>query len=149
MTGKYFEEFENGQTFETRSRTITEADVTNFAGLSGDFSEVHVSEEYARDTIYGTRIAQGTLVFSVGLGLTTSLGYTEGTLVGLYGVNNLRFPNPVYPGDTISVVQEVTKLREKEKGGVLSLRTKITNQDDEVCVVWDHKKMVAYGGTDK
>ena len=144
MTGKYFEEFEIGETFKSRSRTITEADVTSFAGLSGDYNEIHVSETYAEDTIFGTRIAHGPLVFSIGLGLTTQIGYTEETVIGLYGIDNMRFPNPAFPGDTIRTVQEVTDLREKEKGGVVTLRSTVYNQDDDVCVVWDHQKMVRY-----
>jgi len=94
MSGKYFEEFEIGETFESRTRTITEADVTSFAGLSGDYNEIHVSEEYAEETIFGSRIVHGPLVFSIGLGLTTQIGYTEGTVVGLYGIDNMRFPTP-------------------------------------------------------
>lgn len=145
MTGKYFEEFEIGETFESRTRTVTEADVTFFAGLSGDYNEIHVSEEYAEDTLFGTRVAHGPLVFSIGLGLTTHIGYSEGTVIGLYGIDNMRFPNPVFPGDTVRTVQEVTDLQEKEKGGVVTLRTTVYNQDDEVCVVWDHRKMIQYG----
>lgn len=144
MSGKYFEEFEIGETFESRTRTITEADVTSFAGLSGDYNEIHVSEEYAEETIFGSRIAHGPLVFSIGLGLTTQIGYTEGTVVGLYGIDNMRFPTPVFPGDTVRTVQEVTDLEEKEKGGVVTLRTTVSNQDGDVCVVWDHRKMVQY-----
>lgn len=147
MTGKYFEEFELGETFESRTRTITEADVTNFAGISGDYNEIHVSEAYAAETVFEGRIAHGPLVFSIGLGLTTHIGYTEGTVVGLYGIDGMRFTNPVYPGDTIRTVQEVTDLEEKKKGGVVTLRTTIYNQDDEPCVVWDHKKMVAYAAS--
>ena len=83
-------------------------------------------------------------MFSIWLGLTTQIGYTEGTVVGLYGIDNMRFPTPVFPGDTVRTVQEVTDLEEKEKGGVVTLRTTVSNQDDDVCVVWDHRKMVQY-----
>lgn len=144
MTGKYFEEFEIGETFETKTRTVTEADISSFAGLSGDYTEIHTSEEVAKDTIFGTRIAHGPLVFSIGVGLTTHIGYTEETVIGLYGIDNMRFPTPVFPGDTIRTVQEVTELEEREKGGVVTLKTTVYNQDDEVCVVWDHRKMVEY-----
>lgn len=144
MSGKYFEEFEIGETFESATRTVTESDVMTFAGLSGDYNEIHVSEAYAEDAIFGTRVAHGPLVFSIGVGLTTHIGYTEGTVIGLYGIDNMRFPNPVFLGDTVRAVQEVTDLEAKEKGGVVTLRTTVYNQDDEVCVVWDHRKMVQY-----
>lgn len=144
MPGKYFESFEIGETFESKTRTVTEADVTTFAGLSGDYTEIHVSEAVAEDTVFGSRVAHGPLVFSIGIGLTTQIGYSEGTVIGLYGIDNMRFPNPVFLGDTIRAVQEVADLREKEKGGVVTLETTVYNQDDEVCVVWDHSKMIEY-----
>jgi acyl dehydratase len=142
MGGLYFEEFEIGDRFETAGRTITEADVVNFAGIVGDFSPVHVDAEYAAETAFGSRIAHGPLTFGVGIGLTTQLTYSEGTLVALYGIDSLRFPTPVYLGDTVRVVQEVTALDARDGDGIVTLETTVRNQDAAVCAVWDHMKII-------
>lgn len=141
----HFEDFSIGDRFETPARTITEADIVNYCGLAGDFSPIHTDEEYASDTIHGTRIAQGPLTMSIAIGQTTQVGYTDDTLVGFYGIDGLRFPNPVFPNDTIHTVQEVTDLEEREKGGLVTLETTVYNQDGETVAVWDHMKMVEYG----
>lgn len=143
VQGKYFEEFDVGDRFETQGRTITEADVVNFAGVAGDFNEIHINETYASDTVYGSRIAHGPLVFSVGVGLTTGLSYSQDTLVALYGVDSLRFPNAVRIGDTIHTTQEVQSLESHAEGGIVDLKTTVLNQDGEVCAVWDHRKVLA------
>lgn len=143
----YYEDFSIGDTFETQSRTITEADVVNYCGLAGDFTPIHTDEEYAKNSRYGTRIVHGPLTMSIAIGQTTQIGYTDETLVGFYGIDNLRFPNPVFPDDTIRTVQEVSGLEEREKGGLVTLKTTVLNQTDETVAVWDHTKMVQYRPT--
>ena len=77
--GYYFEEIEIGYTVETAPRTITEADVVLFAGLSGDYTQLHTDEEYAKDSLFGKRVAHGVLVLSITTGLAVRLGFIEGT----------------------------------------------------------------------
>src|SRR5690242_21421744 len=92
----YFEDFPVGAEHVTRGRTITEADIVNFAGLSGDFIELHTNEEYARQTPFGRRIAHGALVFSISTGLTTQMNLVNDTVLAFYGIDKLRFTNPVF-----------------------------------------------------
>ena len=96
----YFEDFAVGHKTISRSRTITEADIVNFAGLSGDFIELHMSEEWAGKGPFGKRIAHGLLVLSVSSGLTVQLGQTTDTVIAFYGIDRLRFTKPTFIGDT-------------------------------------------------
>ena len=142
----YYEDFEPGMTFETPGRTVTEADIVNFAGVSGDFYSLHTDEEYAAKTMFGGRIAHGLLVISIVTGLWFRLGVFEGTLLALYGIDRLRFIKPVRPGDTIRARITVVEKREKEKGGLVTLRNEVYNQRGELVAVFDAKVLVAYRG---
>jgi len=142
----YYEDFKPGITFETPGRTVTEADIVNFAGVSGDFYSLHTDEEYAAKTMFGGRIAHGLLVVSIVTGLWFRLGIFEGTLLALYGIDRLRFIKPVKPGDTIRARIIVIEKREKEKGGLVTLRNEVYNQKGELVAVFDAKVLVAYGG---
>jgi len=84
---KYFEDYKLGDTVTSGTRTVTEADIVNFAGLSGDFHELHMSEEFARRGPFGRRIAHGALVFSISTGLTIQMGGHE-NIIAFYGVDN-------------------------------------------------------------
>ena len=134
MRGRYFEEFEVGEAFTTIGRTITEADVVAFAGLSGDFTQIHTDEEYARTTVFGRRVAQGLLVLSIASGLRMRLGITEGTLVALLGLEDWRFRAPVFIGDTVHVRMETVEKRlTSEQGrGIVTPAVQVVNQRDEI-----------------
>src|ERR1051326_2352280 len=106
MTPLYFEDFEQDREYVTRSRTITEADVVAFAGLSGDFNPLHVDEEFAKTTIFGARIAHGLLGLSVASGLINQLGLGEGTVMAFLGLT-WNFKGVIRIGDTITVRQLV------------------------------------------
>ena len=110
MESLYFEDFELGQEFITRSRTITEADVVAFAGLSGDFNPLHTDEEFAKKTVFGTRIAHGLLGLSIASGLINQLGIAEKTVMAFLGLN-WTFKAALKFGDTISVRQRVLEKR--------------------------------------
>jgi acyl dehydratase len=140
--GLYFEDFEPGTTTTSRSRTITEADVVNFAGLSGDFVELHMSEEYAKTGPFGRRIAHGLLVLSVSGGLMVQTGQLLDTVIAFYGIDKLRFVRPTFIGDTVHVVKKVVDRQEKEKGGVITFETTVVNQDEDVVLVYYDKLMV-------
>ena len=141
--GLYFEDFSVGHKTVTRSRTVTEADIVGFAGLSGDFVELHVSEEFAKNGPFGRRIAHGLLVLSMSSGLTVQLGNTTDTVIAFYGIDKLRFTKPTFIGDTIHVEKEVIAAEKKGPGrGVITFQTSVLNQNNEPVVVYTDKLMV-------
>lgn len=143
----YFEDFTIGHKTITRSRTITEADIINFAGLSGDFIELHVSEEWSRTGPFGKRIAHGLLVLSVSSGLTVQLGQTTDTVIAFYGIDRLRFTKPTFIGDTIHVEKEVLAAdRKASDRGVITFNTQVLNQNGEPVIVYQDKLMVKARG---
>ncbi|WP_423181257.1 MaoC/PaaZ C-terminal domain-containing protein [Arthrobacter sp. NyZ413] len=134
-TGLFFDEFEIGQSWTSPARTITEADVVLFAGISGDFNPLHTDEEYSKRTQFGGRIFHGPGVFAVATGLESRLGIKEGTAIAFLGMQwNLR--GPVRIGDTIRVEQSVAALKpssSKPDRGVVTFDVAVLNQKDEVC----------------
>ena len=129
-----FEDLKVGMKFPTPRRTITEADLVNFAGVSGDYNRLHTDEEFARTTIFGRRVAHGTLVLSISQGLRQRTGVFEGTLMALLEIRSCRFLKPVFIGDTVGVETEVGELRETSQPdrGVVVQRVRIFNQRDDM-----------------
>jgi acyl dehydratase len=139
----YFEDFIIGVEHVTRGRTITESDVMNFAGLSGDFIELHTNEEYARQSPYGRRIAHGMLTLSIATGLMTRMNLITDTVVAFYGIDKLRFVKPVFIGDTIHVRKKVADAMAKGGvSGVVTFETTVLNQKDEAVLVYRDKLVV-------
>jgi len=130
----YFEDLTVGMRFETSRRTITETDLVNFSGVSGDFNPLHTDEEFARSTSYGRRIAHGALVLSIATGLRQRTGVFEGTLMAFLEIRSWRFLKPVFIGDTVRVTAEIRELREtsKPEHGVMVQHVQVLNQRDEV-----------------
>jgi len=138
----YWEDLTVGDAFDSPTRTITDADVTNFACLSGDFNRLHVDDEYAAKAHFGQRIAHGLLVVSVMSGLSTRMllnSFMEKSLLGLLDMQ-CRFPKPTFIGDTIGVHVIVEDLTETSKPGrgIVSFRRQVTNQRGEIVLegVW-------------
>jgi 3-hydroxybutyryl-CoA dehydratase len=131
--GMYFEEFEVGLELETGGRTITETDIVNFAGLSGDFNPMHTDAVYAAGTQFNKRVAHGLLGLSVVSGLAYQMGFIEGTVIAFTGLE-WKFRAPIFIGDTIRVQVRATKLREMKAagGGFVTLELKAVNQDNVV-----------------
>jgi acyl dehydratase len=131
--GRLFDEFELGQLFETPRRTITEADIVAFAGLSGDYNPVHTDEVFAAATEFGTRIAHGPMGIGIAFGLASRLDLIDGTVIALLGVT-WDFQAAVHPGDTIKAMIEVVEKRDvkREDRGLLVLSFTILNQRNEV-----------------
>lgn len=131
--GLYFEEFVEGLVFETRGRTMTEADIVNFAGLSGDFNPMHTDEVFAAQTQYGKRVSHGLLGLSIASGLAYQLGFLEGTVIAFTGLD-WKFRAPIYIGDTIHGQLKVTKLRAMKSagGGFVTIDIQLLNQDNAV-----------------
>jgi acyl dehydratase len=130
--GICFEEFEVGDRVESPGRTITEADVATFAGLSGDYNQLHTDVEFCRDTLYGERIAHGLLGLSIASGLAARLGFVEGTAQAFTGLD-WKFRGPIRIGDTIRGRFEVAKKRKMSSlgGGFVIFSVTVLNQRDE------------------
>ena len=128
--GMYFEEFEIGQKITTPARTVTEADVVAFAGLSGDYNPLHTNEEFAKTTPYGQRIAHGMLVVSIATGLADRQGFIDGTALAFRELS-WKFSSPVFIGDTIHMVAEVVELKPMPRlgGGLVVLKAAMLNQN--------------------
>jgi 3-hydroxybutyryl-CoA dehydratase len=129
-SGLYFEEFEVGQQITTPGRTITEADLVNFAGVSGDFTSIHTDAEYTRQTPFGQRVAHGLLVVSIVSGLAVRTGVLEGTVLAFREINGWKFSKPIFIGDTIHAVLKVEecKLVARLGGGSIKLMLNVKNQ---------------------
>ena len=131
--GLYFEEFEVGDCMVSPGRTVTEADIVAFCGLSGDFNELHSNAEYARQTLFGKRVAHGLLGLSMASGLAGRLGFLEGTAQAFMGLE-WKFKGPIFAGDTICVHATVAQTRTIQKlgGGIVVLGVSVVNQKEEV-----------------
>jgi len=133
-TGLYFEEFEVGQTIASAGRTITEADIVNFAGLTGDWNQMHTDARFAASHPFGQRVAHGLLVMSIASGLVMRLGFLEGTALAFREIGEWKFSLPVFIGDTIQVRATVIETRPMRRlgGGLVNVRVEVVNQDDQV-----------------
>ncbi len=132
--GKYFEDFSLGDVTTSAGRTITEADIVNFAGLSGDFTQLHTNSEYARQGPYGgQRVAHGLLGLAVASGLLAQLGYLEGTVLAFRELS-WKFSLPVYIGDTLHARSTVTGIKpmRRSSAGVITFAIEVLNQRDQV-----------------
>ncbi|HEV3237893.1 MAG TPA: MaoC/PaaZ C-terminal domain-containing protein [Gemmataceae bacterium] len=128
----FFDDLEVGQEWVSLGRTITEADIVNFAGLSGDFNPIHMDHEFARSTPFRRPIAHGLLVQSIGSGL--GLFSPPMRTLAILEIKEWRFPEPVFAGDTVRVRTKVLGIEEKSRGkrGVVTWRRQIVNQDDKI-----------------
>ena len=128
--GYHFEEFEPGQELITASRTITEADIVNFAGVSGDFNAIHTDAVYAEGEAFGQRIAHGLLVQSIAVGLIVQSGVVEGTTLAFRELTT-KFSLPVFISDTIHVQATVTETKAFRRlgGGNVIIKYGVINQE--------------------
>ncbi|MFB6105574.1 MAG: MaoC/PaaZ C-terminal domain-containing protein [Halobacteriaceae archaeon] len=139
VRNRHFEEIDVGETTTTRGRTITEADVVNFAGVSGDFHPLHVDAAHAADSSFGQRIAHGLLVLSVAASL--AMAYNEHAF--FYGFDSIRFVNPTFLGDTISVETEVVETTERSaEFGTVVTHAEATKADGETVLAYDLVELV-------
>lgn len=132
--GMYFEEFQIGQRILSPGRTITESDIVTFAGLSGDFNQIHTDAEYSQTSPFGQRVAHGLLGLSIASGLALRTGVLEGTVMAFREIGEWKFVKPVFIGDTIHVEMEVaeTKAFPRLRGGAVTIAIQVKNQRDEV-----------------
>ncbi len=131
--GLYFEEFQEGATLATRGRTITEADIVAFAGISGDYNPMHTDAEFAKKSMFGERVAHGALGLSVATGLIYQLGFLEGTVIAFLELN-WKFRAPIKIGDTVHVELTVSALKDAARmgGGLVTTAIKMLNQNGEI-----------------
>jgi acyl dehydratase len=131
--GKYFEEFEVGQGLGTAARTITEADIVAFAGLSGDFNAIHTDAVYSAGQPFGARVAHGLLVHAIASGLAVQSGLIEGTVLAFREVE-CKFSLPVFIGDTVHVQLEIVEKKAfpRLNGGNITMKVAVVNQKGEI-----------------
>jgi oxepin-CoA hydrolase / 3-oxo-5,6-dehydrosuberyl-CoA semialdehyde dehydrogenase len=146
---KYFDELQIGETLTTHRRTVTEADIVNFAGISGDHFYAHMDDIAAKESLFEKRVAHGYFVLSAAAGLFVDPA--PGPVLANYGLDNLRFVKPVYIGDTIQVKLTCKLKTEKETQpgaipqGVVAWDVEVTNQDQEPVAVYTILTLVKRG----
>lgn len=135
MPGLYFEEFSVGQKIMTVGRTVAESDIMMFAGLSGDYNQIHTDAEFGKSTPYGQRIAHGLLGLSLASGLAMRTGILEGTVIAFREINEWKFVKPVFIGDTLHVELTVAEIKALPRigGGSVTIVLDVKNQRDETC----------------
>jgi acyl dehydratase len=128
--GLTFDQFKIGDVFASQARTVTEADVVNFAGLSGDFNPLHTDEEFGKTTPLGTRIAHGMLVAAMATGMSNWTGVFEGTTLALME-QLIQYKSPTKFGDTVHLELKVLEKKETSKPdrGVVVFETRVLNQE--------------------
>lgn len=135
MVGKYFDEWVIGEEYVTPARTITETDVVMFAAMSGDYNELHTSDEFGKTTPFGKRIVHGLLGLAISHGLLFRLGILEGTALAFLSIDSWQFKVPIFFGDTIHVKVKVIDKKassSKPDRGVIKLKLQIIKQDGSV-----------------
>ncbi len=146
---KTWDELRIGETWITPRRTVTEADVVRFAGISGDFFYAHMDDIAARESLFGGRVAHGYFVLSAAAGLFVDPA--PGPVLANYGLEGLRFTKPVYPGDTIQARLTCKQRTAKEpvegqpRQGVVSWDVEVTNQNGETVAVYTILTLVRRG----
>ncbi|WP_336328143.1 MaoC family dehydratase [Halovenus sp. HT40] len=132
MTGRYYEEFEVGETIEhEKRRTISEADNQAFCDMTMNQQPLHLDSEFAEETDFGQRLVNGLYTMSLAVGLTIP-DTTDGTIVANLSYDNVEHPNPVFHGDTIRVQSTVTEKRETSDGerGIVTMHVEVFKVND-------------------
>ncbi len=139
---KYFEEFGLNEQRKTKGRTITETDIVIHAGQSGDFFPHHMDEEWCKTQPFKGRMAHGTLVFSIAIGLTADF-VNEVSMT--YGYERLRFVRPVFINDTIKVTVTIKDKKEHKRPeyGLVTELVECFNQQNELVMVCEHLLLVS------
>jgi acyl dehydratase len=139
---RYYEDFEIGHVAESLGKTVTESDLVLFAGLSGDHHALHTDEEFARRSRFGQRIAHGALILSIATGLFVQMDGPNPALIAYYGIDKLRFVQPVFIGDMVRVrVRVVGKSLKDDIGGLVTFEKTVLNQDDQTVLSYVDKML--------
>lgn len=131
-TRLFYEDLDVDAEHKSTGRTITETDVVSFAGLSGDFNNMHIDEEFAKNTVFKTRVAHGLCVLSVASGLWFTMPRLA--TIAFMGLEDWRFSGAVKFGDTIHITRKLVEKREHKRPnmGFLIFEVNVHNQSDEV-----------------
>lgn len=143
--GKLFEDYEEGEVYHSRGRTVTNSDIRMWIGATDATHPNHVNEEYAKDhPLFDGMVAPGVLTLSIADGFCAE-HIAEPAAYGMnYGHDNVRYLAPVYVGDTISGDVEITGTSDhSDEWGLVELDVELTNQDGETVMVEDHSILVA------
>ena len=134
--GYRYEDLFVGMRFSSPGRTITDADLVGFSGLTGDYSELHTSDVYAKASEFGQRVAQGMLGLAYAHGLMWArTGELRETAIAFLGIGDWRFVGPIYVGDTIFVNYTLAELRDSRSRPTQAIATfevEVVKQDDSV-----------------
>src|ERR1051325_3654724 len=141
--GRAYEEFEVGQRFETPRRTVSDADIDSFAGLTADINPVHMDAVFAAQSGFNGRITPGPMIVGMAFGLGSRADVMDGTVLALLEIG-WKFVKPVRPGDTISAVFTVLDKREIRAvdRGVVTLQIDVLNQHGEVVQTGTAKTLI-------
>ncbi|HYA29336.1 MAG TPA: MaoC/PaaZ C-terminal domain-containing protein [Acidobacteriota bacterium] len=148
MKGKTYEQFRAGDRYETGRRTITEHDILQFVTLVGLTEPLFLDMEYIRnESLFGERIAPGSLTFGMAEGLTVQTGLIHGTGMAFAGLDKMRLFGPVKVNDTVRVEIEVldTKPVPAREGGIVRFRQWVKNQRDETIMEYDVARLIRSG----
>jgi 3-hydroxybutyryl-CoA dehydratase len=128
----YFDDVEVGQEWTSPGRTVTEADIVNFAGLSGDFNPIHIDHEFAKTTPFRRPVAHGMLIWAIGSGL--GVYSPPMRTIAFLAVRDWQFKLPVFIGDTIRLHSRVLEKEARARGrrGIITWARQILNQEDKV-----------------
>ncbi len=147
-SGMTFESFQKGDRFLTARRTVTESEIMQFVCLVGLFEPLFIDAEYIREqSLFGERIAPGSLTFSFAEGLTVQSGILHGTGLAFVGLERMKLFQPVKVGDTIHVEIEVLdrKKVESKGGGIVSFHQTVRNQRSETVMEYEVARLIRSG----
>jgi acyl dehydratase len=141
--GRYYEELSIGQRIETPRRTVIDADIATFAGLTADFNPLHMDELFATESDFKGRITHGPMIVGMAFGLASRTGLMDGTVLGLLDIA-WKFMKPVRPGDTIGAVITIKdkRLTKKPDRGIVTMQLDVLNQRGETMQVGTAKVLV-------
>lgn len=133
-SGLYFEDIAEGDVFTSAGRTVTEADLVNFAGLSGDFNPIHMDATLTQEGEFGQRLVHGILGVAMVTGMLDGMGLFRGTMIAMLAIEDWRFTGPIFVGDTLHIRMTLDSKRRTSRGdrGILRRRIELIKQDDTV-----------------
>lgn len=143
MAGKFFDELEVGMKFQHGGRTITEMDNVLFSALTMNSQPLHINEDFASKTEFGTRLVNGIFTFGLVVGLSVS-DLTDGTIIANLGYDKIVHPGPVFHGDTIYAESEIIEKRESKSrpnAGIVKIKCVGKKQDGTVVVEFERTAM--------
>lgn len=144
METHYFEDYDVGDTFDTRARTVTDADLLNYAAVSGNYHPIHLDAEQMADTRFGGRLVHGLAVLAIMEGQKVQTGLIEESIIALSGFEEIRFTNPVFVGDTIHTELTVLETADHDdESGIVTLEETGYNQNDEPVLVANTRSLLA------